>query len=103
MASVSRAAPEAVVLLHAQEALHVCRRLRRCDHLHRGLRPLDTDAAKVTVGGEGVDCPLDVRQRRFGDAGEDGYGHRLVGDEQDALDDDLEPVEGLICSHGRRD
>src|SRR3989304_982819 len=57
--------------------------------------------AAAAVGGEGVDRGLHVFERRFGDAGEGAGVHGLIGDEEDALHDELEPVQGPRVLGGR--
>src|SRR3990170_4119765 len=95
---------EAVVFLNAEIALHVKGRLGCGHHLRRRFRSLEAHAAAVAVGGEGVDRGLHVLERRFGDAGEGAGIHGLIRDEQDALHDELEPVQGLRihCGWGLR-
>src|SRR3990172_8276723 len=92
---------EAVVFLDAEVALHVKRRFGRGHHLRRRFPSLEAHAAAAAVGGEGVDRGLHVFERRFGDAGESAGVHRLIGDEEHALHDELEPVQGLRIHGGR--
>src|SRR3990172_7937134 len=92
---------QGAVAVDAEEALHVKGRFGRAHHLRRRFGSLEAHAAAAAVGGEGVDRGLHVFERRFGDAGEGAGVHGLIGDEEDALHHELEPVQGLRIHGGR--
>ena len=90
-----------MVLVDAEELLDVRRRLRRRDHLHGGAGALDPQAATLIVRCHRIDRRAYLIVLAATNARQDVDLDGLVGDEEEALQDQLEGIACWLSGHRR--